>query len=81
MLKCLVCDIDEEGAVLIPLPKDHKEYQQSIKILDGTRKWYLCTKCGCTFCKDKIREVWQYSPNTYSNLLEQGKISNKLEDE
>lgn len=80
-IECPICGIDNEKANLIPISTSNEEYQLSLKTNDGTRKWYTCIECHNTFCKDKIRNIWQYSPKTYTKLVSEGLISNKLGDD
>ena len=80
-LNCPVCPIEEDGNVstLEFIAPSNEEYQLSLKTNDGTRKWYTCNKCGHTFCRDKIRNIWMYSPATYIKLVNSGFIEDKLE--
>lgn len=77
-LNCPLCYPEVEGSLVI-LPKTHPEYEMSQFTNDGTKKWYLCNECNCVFCKDKITSVWQYSADTYTRLVGEGSIKDKLE--
>lgn len=79
-LICPVCSISDELAQLVPIDPSNVEYNMSLKTNDGTKRWYTCTKCRGTFCRDKIKSIWQYSPNTYTDLVNKGFIENILED-
>lgn len=77
---CPICGIDDEDAKLNPIASSNAEYYLSLKTNDGTKKWYTCIKCKGTFCRDKIKGIWQYSPKTYTNLVNTGIIADKLEN-
>jgi hypothetical protein len=79
MLHCPVCSIEEGKSTLETISINHEEYQLSLKTNDGTRKWYTCNQCQNTFCRDKIKGIWLYSPSTYIKLLNNGFIEDKLE--
>jgi len=80
-IPCPICGTENMKANLVSIKEDNKEYQMSLKTSDGTRKWYVCTGCNLVFCKDKIRNIWQYSPTTYTKLVSQGLISDRLGEE
>lgn len=77
---CPICGLEDEQALLIPINKENPEYFSSLKTDDGTKKWYECIKCGGTFCRDKMKKIWQYSPATYTNFVKKGIIADKLEE-
>lgn len=74
-LGCPLCDSE-----LTKLPKDHPEYFRSIQIRDGTNLWLSCSnkECAAVFVKDKLRSTWNYSPQTYTNLVKKKIIKDRL---
>jgi hypothetical protein len=74
-LGCPLCDCD-----LVILSESDPEYYRSLAIKDGNMKWFKCTgdNCKCVFVKDKQKGTWSYSPDTYTRLLKQEVIEDKL---
>jgi hypothetical protein len=73
-LSCPYCDGDLEI-----LPGTHPEFASTQLTYDGTRKWFLCTKCEGVFCFDKLTRSWKISPATYTKFVQEGKIPDRLE--
>lgn len=67
-----------EGALMDPL--DGSTYIPAKKLNDGTKKWYRCRVCGGIFCLDKMSREWQFSAETYTELVEKGLIKDYLKD-
>jgi hypothetical protein len=72
-LGCIFC-----GGGMQILPSTHKEFYTLNLSYDGTRRWFLCTKCEGVFGKDKVMNTWSISPDTYVRFVEEGKIKDKL---
>ena len=78
-LICPICSV-EDNAKLSPIDQNHPEYQYTLKTDDSTKKWFICSKCGSTLCRDKIKSKWLMSAITYSKLLEEGVVEDRLDD-
>ena len=78
MLKagCIYCEGD-----LNLLPSSHEEYVYTQMTSDGTRKWYICESCESVWCYEKLQKTWKMSPKTYTKLVEEEKIPDKLNSE
>lgn len=74
---CPFC-FPEVTASLTVLQLGDEEYNLSVKTNDGTKKWYKCSHCEGTFCRDKLRGVWQLSPNTYIKFIEKGWVKDLI---
>lgn len=74
-LTCPLC-----GSKVEFLSSDHPEYTESLRIKDGTVKWYICSnkECSAVLVRDKLQRIWQYSPKTYDRLVSTGYIKDKL---
>jgi len=77
-MDCPFCCPEKENS-LIPLPSDNKEFYLVEKTNDGTKKWFLCTECQGAFCRDKVRQMWQLSAETYTSFVERGLIKDRFE--
>lgn len=74
-LGCPLCDSD-----LKDLPEEHPEYFRSLQVRDGNMRWFVCTNndCAAVFVKDKQQGTWSYSPNTYTSLIKENIIKDRL---
>lgn len=72
-LGCPLCDSE-----LVILDAKDPEYHRSLMIKDGILKWFKCSGCQCKFIKDKQAGTWSYSPDTYTRLLKEEIIEDKL---
>lgn len=77
-MDCPFCYPDKEGSLTI-LPDSHPEHYLVEKTNDGTKKWYFCTECSGAFCRDKVKQVWQLSAETYTQFVQKGWIKDQLE--
>ena len=67
----------EPDALMRPLGVE--EYPPAGKTNDGTKKWYKCDHCNGIFCLDKMSRRWQFSAETYTELVQKGLLDNYLE--
>lgn len=75
-LECIMqCEPDTEMSLVDP-----EVYPPARQTNDGTLKWFICNKCNRVFCLDKVNRSWQFSPETYTDLVEEGLLKNKLEN-
>lgn len=77
MIDCPYCSPGVTQSLDI-LPTSNKEYQQTLLTMDGTKKWFYCNNCTGVYCFDKMRGIWQFSPDTYTKFLNEGKIIDRL---
>jgi hypothetical protein len=61
-------------------PLDPSLYAAARQTNDGTRKWYKCENCGSVFCLDKMTRRWQFSAETYTDLVEKGLLKDRLQN-
>lgn len=74
-LECVMqCEPGAEMSIVDPV-----NYPQALQTNDGTLKWFICKRCDRLFCLDKITRQWQFSPETYTDLVEEGLLEDKLE--
>jgi len=66
----------EPGATMRPLGAT--EYLPAGKTDDGTKKWFKCERCGGIFCLDKMKRRWQFSAETYTELVQKGLLNDYL---
>jgi hypothetical protein len=78
-LDCPFCSPVHEKT-LTRLTQSHPEYYISVVTYDGTKNWYLCSECKGVFCLDKMRGIWQLSPQTYTDFVQKKLIKDMLED-
>ena len=78
-IDCPFCSPVNENT-LSRLPTDHAEYNLSVISYDGTKNWYICSVCKGVYCLDKMRGIWQLSPQTYTDFVKKKLIKDMLED-
>jgi hypothetical protein len=78
-MDCPFCYPEREGSLVI-LPDTHQEFYLVEKTDDGTKKWFYCTNCKGVFCRDKVRQIWQLSAETYTEFVKRGFIKDQLQE-
>ena len=66
------------GALMETL--DLHMYLPARKTNDGTKKWYRCVECNGIFCLDKMTRRWEFSAETYTELVQKGLLNDYLEE-